>query len=102
MTKIKNNPPKKLTIHLIVRSKTQFKINFLDLLEKKIDNGNLEETITNLKRVYEHPEQIKPYHSVAFYTPKNAALFYEKIRELYKEIPDKVASKSDENPYYGG
>ncbi len=77
-------------------------IDFLESLEKEIDMGNLENAISAFKKMFIEKDNTAPYHSVAFYTPENATLFYKKMRELYKEIPDEVESKSDENPYYGG
>lgn len=75
-------------------------IDFLGSLEKEIDMGNLENVISIFKKMFK--ENRTSYHSIAFYTPENATLFYKKTRALYKEIPDEVESKSDENPYYGG
>ena len=77
-------------------------VNFLDNLKKRIDQGDLEHVIITLKKLYEDPDIVKPYSSVAFYTPENAELFGEKIKMLYREIPDEVESKCIENPYYGG
>ncbi|MFX1597157.1 MAG: ArsR family transcriptional regulator [Promethearchaeota archaeon] len=76
--------------------------DFLESLEKKIEKGNTEEVIAIFKTILEKTDNIKPYHSIAFYTPENAKLFYKKIVDLYKEIPDEDETKSDENPYYGG
>ncbi|MFX1568022.1 MAG: winged helix-turn-helix domain-containing protein [Promethearchaeota archaeon] len=75
-------------------------IHFLESLEKEIDLGNLENAISIFKKIFN--ENRTAYHSVAFYTPENATLFYQKTRSLYNEIPDELESKSDENPYYGG
>jgi DNA-binding transcriptional ArsR family regulator len=75
-------------------------IDFLESLEQEIDNGNLEKVISIFKEIFK--ENRISYHSVAFYTPENATLFYQKTRELYHAIPDEVETKSDENPYYGG
>ncbi|MFW9823452.1 MAG: winged helix-turn-helix domain-containing protein [Candidatus Thorarchaeota archaeon] len=75
-------------------------VDFLESMEKEIDIGNLENVISIFKKML--IDNRAAYHSVAFYTPENATLFHKKARELYKEIPDEVESKSDENPYYGG
>jgi len=77
-------------------------IEFLESLREKFERGNIEEAVSIFKKIYLIAEDTKMFHSVAFYTPENAKLFYKKIFNLYNEIPDEVESKSDENPYYGG
>ncbi|MFW9829205.1 MAG: hypothetical protein ACFFEY_16645 [Candidatus Thorarchaeota archaeon] len=71
-------------------------------MEKKIEKGNLEEVIAVFKTMLENIDNVKPYYSIAFYTPENAELFRKKIIDLYREIPDEEETKSVENPYYGG
>jgi hypothetical protein len=77
-------------------------IELLDSLEQKMNNGNYEEAVSIFKNLDSSVEGTRLFHSVAFYTPDNAALFYNRIKKLYDEIPDEIESKSDENPYYGG
>lgn len=77
-------------------------IEFLENLEEKFEEGNLEEAVSIFKKIYVITDDTELFHSVAFYTPENAKLFYKKTSDLYKEIPDEVETKSDENPYYGG
>ncbi|MFW9829214.1 MAG: winged helix-turn-helix domain-containing protein [Candidatus Thorarchaeota archaeon] len=77
-------------------------IDFLESLKKEIGMGNLENVLSVFKKTFADEDNRPAHHSVAFYTPENASLFYNKTRLLYKEIPDEVESKNDENPYYGG
>ncbi len=75
---------------------------FLDKLDDELDKGNTEEVISILEEINTNKTKPRPFHSVAFYTPDNAMKIYEKIYELYQDIPDEERSEADESPYYGG
>ncbi len=80
-------------------------VKFLDTLEKMLDKDDKEQTdkvLSILEEIKSNDIKPKPFHSVAFYTPENAKKFYDKLYEIYQEIPDEERSGADENPYYGG
>ncbi len=80
-------------------------LKFLDKLDKLLDTNDEEEknkVFKILEEIKSNDTKPKPFHSVAFYTPENALKFYNKLHEIYKEIPDEERSEAEESPYYGG
>ena len=74
-------------------------LNFLTILEEKMNSGDLEEVIEIIKKM---DEEVIPFATNSFYSLDKAKKLRTKLMELYKEIPDETSGDSKVNPIFGG